>query len=347
MNITRGSLLDQSIPEPSEDSIRQPESAGIPLEPTPRDLDTVQEMSARKEHSPHRNLDAVTDPQMETFQTESSPKQPTPEVEEVQKKGKLNKYCTQVEDASRNDNQVLATDRTEVLTDLHKVHMVQTLQALLFIKTLPDVPQSYLDQRSVSLPAPDDPKKTKVAIFDLDETLVHCIEEYENQNVDHVITIHFPDGEVVDAGLNIRPYAMETLRAINENFQVVCFTASHQSYADAVLDFIDPNRELIQTRMYRDNCVETEEGIFIKDLRVIKNREMKDLVLVDNAAYSFGYQVENGIPIIPFYKEKTDRELVHLVQYLTGLVDLDDVREQNKKAFQLSDLGEPEIREYL
>ena len=38
---------------------------------------------------------------------------------------------------------------------------------------------------------------------------------------------------------------------------------------------------------------------------------------------------------------------MHLIQYLSGLVDLEDVREQNKKAFQLSDLGEDEIREYL
>lgn len=84
-----------------------------------------------------------------------------------------------------------------------------------------------------------------------------------------MITIHFPDGEVVDAGLNIRPLAIETLEEVNKHFQVVCFTASHQAYADAVLDFIDPDRKLIQYRMYRDNCVETEEGIFIKDLRVI------------------------------------------------------------------------------
>jgi len=35
--------------------------------------------------------------------------------------------------------------------------------------------------------------------------------------------------------------------------------------------------------------VETNEGIFIKDLRVIANRDLKDILLVDNAAYSFGY----------------------------------------------------------
>jgi len=68
--------------------------------------------------------------------------------------------------------------------------------------------------------------------------------------------------------------------------------------------------------LYRDNCIETEEGVYIKDLRVIANRDLKDILLVDNAAYSFGYQVDNGVPIIPFYEDKNDKELMHLIVYL-------------------------------
>ena len=39
---------------------------------------------------------------------------------------------------------------------------------------------------------------------------------------------------------------------------------------------------------------------------------MDDIVIVDNAVYSFGFQLENGIPIIPFYDDKEDEELLHL-----------------------------------
>ena len=31
---------------------------------------------------------------------------------------------------------------------------------------------------------------------------------------------------------------------------------------------------------------------------------MSDMLIVDNAAYSFGFQIENGIPIIPYYDNK-------------------------------------------
>lgn len=43
----------------------------------------------------------------------------------------------------------------------------------------------------------------------------------------------------------------------------------------------------------------------VKDLRVM-NRNLSDLVLIDNAAYSYAYQLDNGIPIIPYYEGKND-----------------------------------------
>lgn len=70
----------------------------------------------------------------------------------------------------------------------------------------------------VLLPPPQNPKIKKVVVFDLDETLIHCKEDFDPENIDHVIKISFPDGETVTAGLNVRPYALETLRAIQDDF---------------------------------------------------------------------------------------------------------------------------------
>lgn len=41
-------------------------------------------------------------------------------------------------------------------------------------------------------------------------------------------------------------------------------------------------------------------------MRILANRDLKNIVLVDNAAYSFGFQINNGIPIIPFYDDPND-----------------------------------------
>ena len=139
------------------------------------------------------------------------------------------------------------------------------------------------------LPPPRNKNVHKTAIFDLDETLVHCVDDADSQETDVVLEICFPNGEVAEAGINIRPYALECLRQASEYYQVVVFTASHAAYADVVLDYLDPNKELIEYRLYRDSCVETEEGVYIKDLSIIKNRKLSDSVIIDNAVYSFGF----------------------------------------------------------
>ena len=55
---------------------------------------------------------------------------------------------------------------------------------------------------------PSNPDKKRLAIFDMDETLIHCVDDFQTQPHDVVLEIDFPDEEVVYAGINIRPYIM-------------------------------------------------------------------------------------------------------------------------------------------
>jgi CTD small phosphatase-like protein 2 len=109
-----------------------------------------------------------------------------------------------------------------------------------------------------------------------------------------------------------------------------------------VLDHLDPGNEFIHHRLFREHCVITEESVYIKDLRVLGNRELKDIVIIDNATYSFGYQIENGIPIVPFYDNKADVELKRLVKYLKSLDQATDVRYINSKTFKFHVFNETE-----
>ena len=93
----------------------------------------------------------------------------------------------------------------------------------------------------------------------------------------------------------------------------------------------------------------TEEGYFVKDLRIFTAspfddallepphfvRDLRDIVIIDNSAFSFAFQIDNGVPIIPFYDDKADEELLHLIYYLNCLAKADDVRVQNRQAFEL------------
>lgn len=83
------------------------------------------------------------------------------------------------------------------------------------------------------------------------------------------------------------------------------FTASHSCYANEILDYLDPKNQLIHHRLYREHCFISNEGYYIKDLRIL-GRPLKDILLIDNAAYSYAFQLDNGVPIIPYFKGKND-----------------------------------------
>lgn len=199
--------------------------------------------------------------------------------------------------------------------------------------------------------------------FDLDETLVHCIEDIGTTPYDLKIHVQ-SDNEMLEAGINLRPHTYECLRSAQKNYMLIIFTASHRSYADVVVDKLEAefrkmeyltdeeqamlqynpqelkrmkkNQRLFDHRLYREHCHRTAEGVHIKDLSIVDGIDMRQAVIVDNCVHSFGFQLNNGIPIIPYYSEESNRgdeELLHLSYYLTCIAESDDVRVQNKKAF--------------
>jgi CTD small phosphatase-like protein 2 len=46
-----------------------------------------------------------------------------------------------------------------------------------------------------------------------------------------MLTIKFPTGETVMAGINLRPYCREMLAILSQKFEIIVFTASHECYA--------------------------------------------------------------------------------------------------------------------
>lgn len=169
----------------------------------------------------------------------------------------------------------------------------------------------------------------------MDETLIHCNENSDMES-DVVLPVRFPNGTMVHAGINLRPGIKESLNELSKFYEIIVFTASHSCYANVVLNYLDPNNEFIQHRLSRENCILTKEGLYIKDLRVLKNRDLTEMLIIDNAAYSFGFQLENGIPILPFYKDKNDQELRNLTNYLLILKDLKNIREINNEVFKMN-----------
>ncbi|OMJ90616.1 hypothetical protein SteCoe_7015 [Stentor coeruleus] len=227
---------------------------------------------------------------------------------------------------------------------LYKEHLFQTFQAMKFIRTLSQPDLEDLSSKTIWLPKRRGYENKRTIVFDLDETLVHCVENPELG--DFAINIQLAPGQIVKAGVNIRPFAREVLASANRDFEVIVFTASHKCYADEVMDYLDPTGELIHHRLYRDSCL-VKSGVFLKDLRIFGNRSIENIIIVDNSAYCFGYQLENGIPIISWFDDPNDRELYKLIEYIKILAQVPDISLVNRHTFHLNTFYTDYIRDFL
>jgi len=108
----------------------------------------------------------------------------------------------------------------------------------------------------------------------------------------------------------------EVLAYLSESYEICVFTAGEQAYADAILDFIDEDKTIIKHRLYRHHCIKAAPRVYVKDLRIIADRDLKDMVIVDNSIISFLFNMENGVPIHSFTGQPNDEELMYMVSYL-------------------------------
>ena len=161
--------------------------------------------------------------------------------------------------------------------------------------------------KSPFLPKLDSKKYKYTLVLDLDETLVHYIEE-ENS-----------------AYVQVRPYADYFLKELSKYFEIVLFTAAEEDYTDIVLKELNKNNYIshILCRKY----TELNNGAYIKDLSKL-GRDLSKVVIVDNNKDNFSLQPENGLFISSYFGEQNDNELYLLCGDLMKIIEVqpDDIR---------------------
>ena len=97
--------------------------------------------------------------------------------------------------------ETLSESVDESENDSHRNHLVNSYQALQYMKSVPMPTDEEAHVRRVELP----PSDKKLLIFDMDETLIHCVDDIEDEAPQVVINIEL-EGEIVPAGIHIRPF---------------------------------------------------------------------------------------------------------------------------------------------
>ena len=165
--------------------------------------------------------------------------------------------------------------------------------------------------------------KKKTLVLDLDETLVHSQFMEFSDKSDLVIQIEI-ENEIHDIHVKVRPGVKEFLEKMDKIFELVVFTASISKYADPLLDLID-KKGYCPYRLFREHCT-LINTTFVKDLQRL-GRDIKNIIIVDNSPVSYVLHPENGLPILTWFEDKSDRELYKITPILQFLSSVPDVRE--------------------
>ena len=196
----------------------------------------------------------------------------------------------------------------------------------------------------------EDKLKKKLLLIDLDETLIHS--EFRNKENYKILDLYTKSSKCLSKTFSysddnyiyiidvfFRPYLQEFLEEVSNYFDLAIFTAAMKGYADIILDYIDPKNEFFQFRLYRDACIPIQQRLYIKDLRIIKNYDPSNVILMDNSLYSFMNQPSNGMLVNSFYTNHKDTQLISAKNFLINhIYPCSDVRKECEKWYHFTSL---------
>ena len=170
------------------------------------------------------------------------------------------------------------------------------------IEKISNLNEENIEEEKPKIPYlnPINEKYKYTLVLDLDETLVHYVEDEES------------------AYIQIRPGTEDFIIDLSNYFEIIIFTAALKNYADIVIDSIDPNNK-IMGRLYRNHTNKVGD-INFKDLSKL-GRDLKNVIIIDNNSCNFGLQPKNGLLIRDFEGDENDDELDYLKDDLIKLVN--------------------------
>lgn len=115
----------------------------------------------------------------------------------------------------------------------------------------------------------------------------------------------FMDGHSIDFAVMIRPFAVEFMKWAYKQFDIDIFTAARREYALEALKICELD-SYVRNLYQRDHCLQQKfivsDGkepmpVLVKDLRIF-DREISDILIVDNTLTAYAVHIANAVPLI-------------------------------------------------
>ena len=128
-------------------------------------------------------------------------------------------------------------------------------------------------------------------VLDLDETLI-CIKRDSNNN------IKLNKNNLI--ALILRPGLLDFLHKMKQLYELILFSSGTSEYVSPIIKSIEKKEKYFEHILYRQHVTYDDYGNFFKNLNLL-NRNVKNIIIVDDTYKNFKNHKLNGICIKPFY----------------------------------------------
>ena len=128
-------------------------------------------------------------------------------------------------------------------------------------------------------------------VLDLDETLISIKRDSKNN-------IKMNKNNLIP--LILRPGLIDFLHKMKQIFELILFSSGTSEYVTPIIKLIEKKEKFFEHILYRQHVTYEENGNFFKNLNLL-NRNVKNILIVDNVFENFKNHKSNGICIKPFY----------------------------------------------
>lgn len=154
----------------------------------------------------------------------------------------------------------------------------------------------------------------RLAIFDLDETLVHASTSQ---------LLHPPSFELAPYFIYQRPFIRELLTATKPLYDFAVWSSSSSEYVEAVVERIFGAEFEVKFSWAIERCVQrvhlqSNSYVYIKDLRKVQSQgyPVDRITIVDDSPEKIVRQPKNHLQIRPFLGQEDDQELLAIAAEL-------------------------------
>lgn len=228
-----------------------------------------------------------------------------------QQQSALLTQVAQTSTSSANGNRNVQVSEEEIREQVRRIRLDPTNTS----------PNDASALRSLLPPQMPSVRGKKCLVLDVDETLVHSSYQPPARYDLHLkLRVQ---GNLCNVYVAYRPFVHEFFKFIAPLFECVIFTASVSIYCDPLMDSLDNTGSLGRLRLFREHCSYVQ-GSHVKDLNLL-GRDLNDVVIIDNSPIAYLFQQRNAIPILSWFSDERDEELMKLLPVLAEIAKADSV----------------------